>query len=38
MTDASRPHIAITENGPYLVTGGPFLTGRAPARSTHGEA
>ncbi len=38
MTDASKPHIAIAENGPYLVTGGPILTGRAPAMSTHGEA
>ena len=38
MTDAPKPHIAITENGPYLVTGGPVLTGRAPAMSTHGEA
>jgi len=37
MTDAAEPHIEIAENGPYLVSGGPLLTRRAPAMSTHGE-
>jgi CDGSH-type Zn-finger protein len=37
MSDAPEPHIAIAENGPYLVTGGPALTRRAQAESTHGE-
>jgi hypothetical protein len=37
MTDAAEPHIRIIENGPYLVSGGPLLTRRAPAMSTHGE-
>jgi len=33
----ATPHIKISETGPYLVSGGPKLTRRWPAMSTHGE-
>ena len=37
MADGERPQITITEDGPYVVKGGPVLTRRAPGKTPEGE-